>query len=102
MLLFVYFEDLSKAKKDKERKNKEQQKKKKHENENYYLLWWSDKKQYFLYNFSTVSNLFVDPMQKWLPLNYSFVCIQRSLTNLVQDNKIFTLFVSKMRLVRLI
>ena len=30
----------------------------------------------------------IDPRQKWLPLNYSFVRIQKSLTNLVQDNKI--------------
>ena len=41
-------------------------------------------------------------MQKWLPLNYSFVRIQNSLTNLVRDNKFFTIFVSKTRLVRLI
>ena len=32
----------------------------------------------------------VDPMQKWLPLNYSFVHIQNSLTNLVRDNNFFT------------
>ena len=38
---------------------------------------------------------FIDPMQKWLPLNYSFVRIQNSLTNLVWDNKFFTIFVSK-------
>ena len=44
----------------------------------------------------------IDPMQKWLPLNYSFVPIQNSLTNLVQDNKFFTIFLSKTRLVRLI
>ena len=25
----------------------------------------------------------IDPMQKWLPLNYSFIHIQNSLTNLV-------------------
>ena len=43
----------------------------------------------------------IDPMQKWLPLNYSFVRIQNSLTNLVRDNKVFTIFVSKTRLVRL-
>ena len=41
-------------------------------------------------------------MKKWLPLNYSFVRIQNSLTNLIQDNKFFTIFGSKMRLVRLI
>ena len=40
-------------------------------------------------------------MQKWLPLNYPLVRIQNSLTNLVWDNKFFTIFVSKMRLVRL-
>ena len=44
----------------------------------------------------------VDPMQKWLPLNYSFVRIQNSLTNLVWANKFFTIFVSETRLVRLI
>ena len=44
----------------------------------------------------------IDPMQKWLPLNYSFVRIQNSLTNIVWDNKFFTIFVSKTRLVRLI
>ena len=44
----------------------------------------------------------IDPMQKWLPSNDSFVRIQNSLTNLVRDNKFFTIFVSKMRLVRLI
>ena len=43
----------------------------------------------------------IDLMQKWLPLNYSFVHIQNSLTNLVPDNKFFTIFVSKTRLVRL-
>ena len=43
----------------------------------------------------------IDPMQKWLPVNYSFVRIQNSLTNLVRDNKFFTIFVSKTRLVRL-
>ena len=37
----------------------------------------------------------IDPMQKWLPLNYSFVRIQNSLTNLVWNNKFFTIFVSK-------
>ena len=44
----------------------------------------------------------IDPVQKWLPLNYSFVRIQNSLTNLIRDNKFFTIFVSKTRLVRLI
>ena len=51
----------------------------------------------FLLNYESI-----DPMQKWLPLNYSFVHIQNSLTNLIWDNKFFTIFVSKMRLVRLI
>ena len=37
-------------------------------------------------------------MQKWLPLTYSLVRIQNSLTNLVQNNKFFTVFVSKTRL----
>ena len=35
----------------------------------------------------------IDPMQKWLPLNYSFVRIQNSLTNLGWANKFFTIFV---------
>ena len=48
------------------------------------------------------SNINIDPMQKWLPLNYSFVRIQISLTNLVRDNKFFSIFVSKTRLVRLV
>ena len=37
----------------------------------------------------------IGPMQKWLPLNYSFVHIQNSLTNVIRDNKYFTIFVSK-------
>ena len=41
-------------------------------------------------------------MQKWLSLNYSFVRIQNSLTNLIRDNKFFTIFVSETRLVRLV
>ena len=44
----------------------------------------------------------IDPMQKWLSLNYLFVRIQNSLTNLTQDNKFFTIFVSESRLVRLV
>ena len=43
----------------------------------------------------------IDPMEKWLPFNYFFVRIQNSLTNLVWDYKFFTIFVLKMRLVRL-
>ena len=43
----------------------------------------------------------VDPMQKWLPLNYSFVYIQNSPTNLVRNKKFFRIFVSKTRLVGL-
>ena len=45
----------------------------------------------------------IDPMQTWLPLNYSFVHIQKSLISygLVQDNKFFRILISKMRLVRL-
>ena len=31
----------------------------------------------------------IDVMQKWLPLNYSFVHIQKGLSSLVQDNKLF-------------
>ena len=46
-------------------------------------------------------NKWIDPMQKWLPLNNYSVCIQKSLTNLVRDNKFLTIFVSKTRLVRL-
>ena len=41
-------------------------------------------------------------MQKWLRLNYSFVRIQNKLTNLVWDDKFFTIFVLETRLVRLI
>ena len=44
----------------------------------------------------------IDPMQKWLNLNYCFVRIQNSLTNLVEDNKFVTIFVSKTWLVRLL
>ena len=44
----------------------------------------------------------IDSMQKWLPLIFSFVRTQNSLTNLVRDNKFFTIFVSKTRLVRLL
>ena len=43
----------------------------------------------------------IDPMQKWLPLNYSFVYIQNSPTNLVRNKKFFRIFVSKTRLVGL-
>ena len=43
----------------------------------------------------------IDPMQKWLPLNYSFVHIQNSPTNLVRNKKFFRIFVSKTRLVGL-
>ena len=46
-------------------------------------------------------NIHIDPMQKWLPLNNSFVPIQNRLTNLIRDNKFFTIFVSKTSLVRL-
>ena len=42
-----------------------------------------------------IPSIDIDPMQKWPPLNYSFVRIQNSLTNLVWDNKF-----SKTRLVR--
>ena len=48
-----------------------------------------------------LSIILIDPMQKWLPLNYSFVHVQNSLANLIRDNKFFTIFVSKTRLVRL-
>ena len=43
----------------------------------------------------------VDPLQKWLPLNYSFVHIQNSLTNLVFDTKNSKELLSRARLVRL-
>ena len=43
----------------------------------------------------------IDVMQKWLPLNYSFVHIQKGLSSLVQDNKLFKNLSSKTRLVRL-
>ena len=39
-------------------------------------------------------------MQKWLP-NYSFVHIQKGLTSLVQDNKLFRFLSSKTKLGRL-
>ena len=42
-----------------------------------------------------ITKPFIDPMQKWLPLNYSFVRIQNILTNHMRDNKFFTIFVSK-------
>ena len=42
-----------------------------------------------------------DPMQKSLSLNYSFVHIQNSPTNLVRDSKFFRIFVAKTGLVGL-
>ena len=44
---------------------------------------------------------YIDPVQKWLPLNYSFVRIQNSLTDLVRENKFLPIFISETRLVRL-
>ena len=41
-----------------------------------------------LKHFSLVNGMKIDPMQKWLPLNYSFVHIQNSPTNLVFETKI--------------
>ena len=38
------------------------------------------------------------PYEKCVLLNYSFVCIQNSLTNLVRENKFFTILVSKLKL----
>ena len=32
----------------------------------------------------------IDTLQKWLPLNYSFVDLPKSRTSLVKDNKFFT------------
>ena len=45
-----------------------------------------------------LSIILTDPMQKWLPLSYSFVRIQNGLTNFARDNKFFTIFVSKTKL----
>ena len=41
------------------------------------------------------------PCAKMAALNYYFVHIQKSLANLVRDNKFFIIFVSKTRSVRL-
>ena len=41
----------------------------------------------------------IDPMQKWLPLNHSFVHIQNSPTNLVFETKILKNLLSRTRLV---
>ena len=41
----------------------------------------------------------IDPMQKWLPLNYSFVHIQNSPTNVVFETKILKNLLSRTRLV---
>ena len=49
-----------------------------------------------------ISTNLINPMQNWLPLIYSFVPIKKSLTNVVWENKFFTIFVSKTRLVRLV
>ena len=46
-------------------------------------------------------NICIDPMQKCLPLYYSFVLIQISLTNLVFETKIVRNLLSRTRLVRL-
>ena len=43
----------------------------------------------------------IDPMQKWLPLHYSFVHIQNSPTNLVFETKILKNLLSRTRLVGL-
>ena len=40
-------------------------------------------------------------MQKWLPINYSFVCIENSLTTFVWDNNALQFLSQKTRLVRL-
>ena len=46
-------------------------------------------------------SMLIDPMQKWLPLNYSVDHIQKCLTSFVPDNKCFRFLISKTRLVRL-
>ena len=43
----------------------------------------------------------IDPMQKWPPLNCSFVHIQNSLTNLVFERKILKNLLPRARLVKL-
>ena len=43
----------------------------------------------------------IDPMQKWLPLIYSFVPIQNSPTNLVFETKILKNLLSRTRFVGL-
>ena len=49
----------------------------------------------------TSNYIAIDPMQKWLPLNYSFVHIQKSPTNLVFEAKILKNLLSRARLVGL-
>ena len=44
----------------------------------------------------------IDRMQKWLPINYSFIFVLISLTSLVSMRKIQKNFHTKMRLVSLI
>ena len=44
----------------------------------------------------------IDQMQKWLPINYSFIFVLISLTSLVSMRKIQKNFHTKMRLVSLI
>ena len=44
---------------------------------------------------------YIDPMQKWLPLYYSFIRIKISLFNLVFETKIVKNLLSRTRLVRL-
>ena len=56
---------------------------------------------FFIVKFIISVSACIDPMQKWLPLNYSLVCIQKNLTGLVQDNKFFGILMSKTKLVRL-
>ena len=62
----------------------------------------NDKKIKSLYQKNETSkDTYIDPVQKWLPLNYSFVRIQNSLTDLVRENKFLPIFISETRLVRL-
>ena len=49
----------------------------------------------------TSNAVVIDPVQKWLPLNYSFVHIRNSPTNLVFETKILKNLLSRTRLVGL-
>ena len=49
-----------------------------------------------------ISQTTIDRMQKWLPINYSFIFVLISLTSLVSMRKIQKNFHTKMRLISLI